>query len=399
MNYDQTRKVVPFERSRRMPDPLRIAEFAETARRLQREREESAGVVSRLLQETPREQWPELAQRAELRTSGALEHLAALAGELERDPQRSLAASELATAIADSIPEDSYPRVVLAQLRASAWKERARALCYLSRYDESVAALDRADAALAPFGTLAHDQAIIDFVRSIVLQHLRRFDEAQALLESCRVVFNDHGDVRLYRNCTVAAGNLLVRRGDYRAAREVLLVLLADGDAEATARARFALGWCAIHLGRADEALEHFADAARRLQQLGSEMEVVRSVYGCGSALLRLGRVDEAIERLTSARTRFLAHALVEEAGLCGLEIVEAEMLHGNFEGARTLASAIVHEFTKAALNRRAVAALAYLQDAIAASSATPEVVRNVHAYISSLKLDPAREFVPAGVN
>ncbi len=393
MNHDQTRKVVPFDRSRRVPDPRRVAEFAETARRLQREREESADVVTRLLHETPRERWPELAQRAELRTSGALERLGTFAAELERDPQRSLAASELATAIADSLPADSYPRIVLAQLRANAWKERARALCYLSRYDEATGALDRADAALAPFGTLAHDQAIIDFVRSIVFQHLRRFDEAQALLESCRTVFNDHGDVRLYRSCTVAAGNLLVRRGDYRAAREVLLVLLADGDPEATAIARSALGWCAIHLGFAEEALEHFREAERRHQQLAWELDSLRAAYGTGSALLRLGRIDGAIERLNFARSRFLEHALVEEAGLSGLEIVEARMLRRELDEARTLAASIVTEFTRAGLNRRAVAALAYLNDAIAASSATPEIVRSVRAYISALRHDPTREF------
>lgn len=387
-------KVVPFERSRRVPDPVRLAEFAATARRLQREREESAEVVTHLLRTTPREEWPALAGRSDLRTSGALEHLATLADQLERNPQESLAATELATAIADALPDDAYPRIVVAQLRSHAWKDRARALCFLSRYDDAMAALDRADASLAAFGTLAHDQAIVDFVRSIVLQHLRRFDEAQALLASCRAVFNDHGDVRLYRKSSVAAGNLLVRRGDYRAARALLQEVLRDGDAEATARARFALGWCAVHLGFPDEALEHFNDARRRQQQLGCEVEVVRAFYGAGCALLRLGRLDEAIERLTFARSRFLAYELVEEAGLSGLEIVEARMLRQELAAAKALAATIVGEFAEAALNRRAVAALAYLNDAIAASSATPETVRSVHAYIRALGLDPTREFV-----
>ena len=394
MNHDETMKVVPFDRRRRFPDPARVAEFGATARRLMQEKADSADAVLQVLRETPRDRWATLADRPEFLTSGTLDTLAKLAAELERDPQGSLAATALAIAIAEALPDGSYPIVVIEQHRGQAWKDRARTLCYLARYEEALAALDRADAFFEGHGTLAHDRAIADFVRSIVLSHLRRFDEAQALLESCRAVFNDHGDVQLYRKCTVAAGNLLVRRGDYRAAREVLRELLRDGDAEATARARLALGWCAIHLGLPEEALEHFNDAARRQQQLASQLEVVRATYGAGCALIRLGRLDDAINHLTVARSHFLEHAFVEEAGLSGLEIVEARMLREEFDNARTLAATIVHEFTHASLNRRAVAALAYLNDAIAASSATPEVVRHVHAYITELQFDPDREFV-----
>jgi tetratricopeptide (TPR) repeat protein len=394
MNRDETTKVLPFGRSRRFPDPARVAEFGATARRLVQEKVDSADVVTRVLRETPRDRWMTLAHRPEFLTSGALDTLAKVAAELERDPQESLAATALATTIAEALSSESYPEVVVAQHRGQAWKDRARAFCYVARYDEAIAALDRADASLEGHGTLAHDRAINDFIRSIVLSHLRRFDEAQAVLESCRAVFNDHGDVHLYRKCTVAAGNLLVRRGDYRAAREVLRELLQDGDAEATARARFALGWCAIHLGLPGEALEHFTDAARRQQGLASQLEVVRATYGAGCALLRLGRLDDAIDQLAFARAHFLEHAFVEEAGLSGLEIVEARMLRDEFDAARTLAATIVREFTEGALNRRAVAALAYLNDAIAASNATPEIVRSVHAYITELQVDPTREFV-----
>jgi tetratricopeptide (TPR) repeat protein len=392
MKHGETSKVVPFARSRRFPDPARVAEFASMARRLQREREESADVVTRALHETPREQWKALAARPELLTSGALDRLAALADELERDPQEGLAVAELATVIAAALPLESYPRIVIAQLRAHAWKDRARALCYLGRYDEAMSALDRAEAELVPVGTLAHDRAIVDFVRSIVLQHLRRYEEAEALLAQCREVFSDFGDERLYRQCTVACGNLLVRRGDYRAARELLTPVLRDSDPHSTARARFALGWCAIHLGMPEDALEHFKEAERRNRQLGAEVEAVRAAYGAGSALLHLGRLDEAIGKLGYARREFLGHALVEEAGLSALEIVEAHMLRDETDAARTLAATIVRECTDAGLSRRALTALAYLNDAIAASNATPETVRNVHAYITELRRDPARE-------
>jgi tetratricopeptide (TPR) repeat protein len=389
---DQPRKLVPFDRTPRQPDPARVEEFAATARRLQQEREAS-DVVADALRDTPRGEWPRLVERQELRTSGVLERLAKIADSLERDPQEGLAVATLATSIADSIEDDAYPGVVVAQLRAHAWKDLARALCYLARYEESLAALDRADSYMSLFGTLAHDRAIVRFVRAIVLQHLRRFDDAQALLAECRVVFQDHGDTRFYGKCMLASANLLVRRGDHAAARALLSAFLADADRDAAGIACSTLGWCALHLGHADEALGHFTSAMQRFRQLDWELESVRASYGAGCALLRLGRLDEAIERLSTARERFTARVLVEEAGLSGLEIVEALMIREDVEEAKMLAAALVQEFTAANLNRRAVAALAYLNDAMTASSATPEIVRSVHAYISALRIDPTREF------
>jgi hypothetical protein len=112
--------------------------------------------------------------------------------------------------------------------------------------------------------------------------------------------------------------------------------------------------------------------------------------------MLRLQRFHDAIATLRSTRETFLARGLIEEGGLSGLGIVEAQLVLGKASAARNLAAALIREFTAANLNRRAVAALAYLNDAIAASSATPEIVRDVHAYIYALQFDPTRDFARA---
>ena len=83
------------------------AEFAETARRLQNERDAAASVVERLLRDTPREEWPALAERADLQTCGALERLGNFVAEvLGRDPRHALAVAELAVSIAEAIPRE-----------------------------------------------------------------------------------------------------------------------------------------------------------------------------------------------------------------------------------------------------------------------------------------------------
>lgn len=388
------RKLVPFAAALRLPDPARVAEFAETARRLQRERAASEDIVSRALRDTPRASWPRLREQTNLHTSGAIERLGQeVEKRLDADPREALAIAELAATIADALPSGSYPSIMLAQLRAHAWKDRGQALSYLGRYDDALRALDRAEEHLQAFGTLAHDNAMTRFCRATLLQHLRRFEEAHAILDECRAVFDAHGDTQLYVKCTLATGNLLVRKGDYRAAREMLDVLSVGDHPEYEAIIHLALGWCAIHLADAADALRRFTEAERLFQLLGRTLPTVRAAYGIGSALLRLGRLDEAIVQLHAVRGKFLTENLVEEAGLSGLEIVEAQLLLNRNTAAKPLAATLVQEFTQAGLNRRAVAALAYLNEAIAASSATPDIVRSVHSYIFALRYDPTREF------
>src|SRR5207253_1822194 len=124
-----------------------------------------------------------------------------------------------------------------------------------------------------------------------------------------------------------------------------------------------------------------FTDVARYIA--GSPVHVARAAHGAGSALLRLGRIDAAIERLETARRTFLAHELVEEAGLSGLEIVEARLLRGDRAEAQVLSSQIVSEFTAAKLNRRAITALAYLQETVI-TGGTAETARNVYNYLAA---------------
>lgn len=384
-------KLVPF--SVRRPDPARMAEFAETARRLQQERAASEDLVTSALRDTPREAWPRLHDRRELHTSGALERLGQ---EIEKrrstDPREALVIAELASTIADSLPDGSYPPIITAQLRAHAWKDRSQILSYLGRYDEALGALDHAEKQFDDFGTLAHDHALVRFCRAILLQHVRRFDEAQAILDECRKVFRAHGDEQTYLKCTLAIGNLMVRRGDYVTARTTLAPLVTEISLIGP-HARMGLGWCAIHLGSATEAVQQFEEAARGCRRLGRELETTRAVYGAGSAMLRLHRFREAIEALRSTREIFLARGLVEEGGLSGLGIVEAHLVLGQAEAASRLAASLVREFTDANLNRHAIAALAYLNDAIATRNATPTIARDVHAFIVALQVDPTREF------
>jgi len=392
-------KLFPFDRGKRKPDPARVAEFAATARKLQKEREGAAGVAARVLGATSFAEWPRLAEHEELRNSGALDELSReVAARVDRVPLESLAIAELSTKIADSLPGDAYPVVVLAQIRAQAWKDRGLALCYLARYGDALAAFDRAEEYLQPFGTLAHDRAIVRFARAKTLQEANLFDDSIALLAECKEVFKDHGDTRRQLLCGIGEGELLHRMSRYPQAITAYLQLipLANdlNDLVALAGIHNNIGHSATDMGDYKTAEIHLNKAVALYADLGQPLRVAGSELARGRMLVRKGDIERGIEHLHSVREQYLTHNLVEEAGLCGLDIVEAHLARGSSIEAEAFARQIVREFTAAQLNTRAIMALGYLSEAIAARKASAATVQNVRHFIDRLRRQPDAEFV-----
>ncbi|HEX8407613.1 MAG TPA: hypothetical protein VF883_02030 [Thermoanaerobaculia bacterium] len=386
---------------KRGPDPARIAEFAETARRLQLEREEAASVVDRLLRETPRERWGELAELPDLRTAGALDRLGvSVAQALGRDPRHALAIAELATKMAESLPADLYPTIVIAQLRAHAYKDLGKTLLYLGRLSEALAAVDRADSYIGEFGALEHDRAIVGVVRATMLHEANRYEEAFELLTRCKDIFRNYGDEKRLLMCGISEGVLLHRMRKYREAREAYLLLLAgtskSSDPEAVACLHNVIGHCSIDLGDYTAAEENLSRAIELFHAVGQPVQAAKAELGRGRMLVRMGDVSRGIAHLRPIRADFLRYGMTEEAGLCGLEIVEALLIRGAADKAETLAREITTEFTVAGLNERAITALGYLREAIAAHRASVGLVTSVREYIVSLRTSPEREFITA---
>lgn len=391
-------KLVPFSRARRRPDPARVEEFAAMARRLQQERQ-SSDIVTTLLRDTPRAQWPFLANRTDLRTAGVLERLGReVEARLDREPREALAIAELATAIADALPENAYPPIVIAQVRAHAWKDRGQALCYLARHDEALEALDRADALLESFGTLGHDLAIIRFVRATTLQHVGRFEESLQFLAECRRVFQGHGDARRHLLCGLAEGALLHRMKRFREARDAYIALLGPArdlnDAAVEADLHHNIAYTCVDLGEFDAVESHLDRSIALFRELGRPIRAANSEAVRGVMFARRGEHARAVTQLSMVRKQMLDHGLVEEAGLFGLEAVQALLSLGAARDAETLARQIVGEFTSAKLNARAIAALGHLSEAIAANTVSTATVGRVRDYIVSLRKCPEREFI-----
>jgi len=401
MSGEQRKKetnVVSFARAERKPDASRIAEFSAAARKLLRERS-SGDVVSRLLRETPRDEWPRLAENEELRNSGALDRLSRdVAAALEKDPTDALAMSSLATSIAETLPAGEYPPIVVAQLRAHAWKDRAQALSYVGRDAEALEAIERAESLLEPFAAVSHDRAIVRLVKAIVLQHLKEWDASLALLVECRRVFADHKDAKRTLHCGMAEGGLHFRKGDYKKAYNSyapLVEIARDGQfTDSLGSIHNNVGLCLTELGDLSAATIHFSEAVRYFNDSGRRMEAARTEVSIGFHLLRRNNVDLALPHLTAARDAFLGNDMPEEASICGTLMMEAMLVGGHDRKARIIARELSTQLGTSRISRQALDAIAYAENAIEAHDDALAAVRHVHAFLESLRADPERAFV-----
>jgi tetratricopeptide (TPR) repeat protein len=390
MSNDRT--LVPF-----LKRPSPAEEFAATARRLKHEREMASQLVEPLLRRTSSTEWPSLAENTDLRTAGALERLSDIfSNTLTKEPLRAKVLAELAVSLAEAIDPTAYPPIILAQLQASAWKDHGKVLRFIGKNPEAIKSFRLAEHKLDAFSVLAHDRAAVRFNLAMSLQEMEQFKESQALLSESREVFRDHGDARNAILCGLAEGVLLQRMGRFRDARETYLLLLAstrDIDTESLAAIHHAIGFCSIELEAYADADSNLRHAIALYRQVGQPMVILKVELGRGRLFIRRGEPAHSIAHLRPVRRDFLRNGMHEEAGICGLEIVEAFLLLGRASEAETLARKIVREFTLAELNKRAIIALSYLTETIITRQAQPSLVSQVREYILSLRVKPEREF------
>jgi len=374
-------------------------QFGDAARLLEREREEAATAVPRILAATERANIPALVERPELRTCGAVDRLAKiLSAELTNDPVYAEALARLAVALVDVLPP-IYSQVNIAQIRSHVWKDLGKVLSFLARQDEAIDAYDRAEAELGDQG-LEHDLAIVKLNRAITYQEVGRYEEALSLLTYCREIFRDFNDVRLGKISAFYEGLLLQRMRRYREAREIHLLLITSNTTQigedTTAALHNAIGYCSIELGEFDYAEYHLSRAITLYRSLRQPIEALKGELGRGRLLIRRGLHQEGVAALRKVRHQFLKSSLAEEAGICGLEMVEGMLRLFLFQEAETLARTIMSEFLAAHLNARAIEALGHLSEAIAMKQASPDMAIQVREYVLSLRTTPEREYTAA---
>jgi len=333
------------------------------------------------------------------RNAGFVQELTAAASAvLESDPRDSLALAQLALAIATSIPARRYTPTVQGQLEGTAWKEIGTAHRYLSEYDAALRAYDAAHRSFAAAHALAHDDAIVDFARAIVLTDLGRHDEALELLRNVEPVFRGFEDQRRLVKVAMLTGIAQYGRGQFKDAKttfEKALEEVSLDDLHTRAMLYENLGVACMELGENNDAVLMLHNARQLLMDLGLTAELNRCDWNIARVLLLTGEFAKATPMLKGVRNFFLDKGMAEEAGLAGLDVADASIALGAFDEARELVFHVLNEFSTARLNDRALTALAYLRDVLPTTPKPAHAVRHVRHYLDRLRSEPTLLFLP----
>jgi tetratricopeptide (TPR) repeat protein len=368
--------------------------FARMAAQLEAEREAARPWVAGIL--AAPEEALDAPMPQEWRTVGMVSALCEAAREeVVRSPQRSLLIAQLASAIAEALPP-SYPRVTRAQMQAHAWKAVSNAHRFQSRYDAALMALDLADQRIAKESALSYDRAVLALARATTLRELDRFPEALRLLDQAGEVFRSHGQERHVAQCELVRGMIHYRCRDLVTAREAYLRVIdaarAAGDLHTVAAAYNNLGRAAAEAGDVSAAADALQQARAIFRELNMPTEIARVTWSIGAAQLVAGRYYQAIAILQEVRGELASLGMIEEAGLAGVDLIEALLATDARAAARKMAVAVLEEFRNAGLNERALYAVAYLRET--APVATPAAARHVGLYLRRLKEEPALLFI-----
>lgn len=246
--------------------------------------------------------WEDVARKPEYRTGGVARRLCKLAnGMCERHPLYALSLAEAATRIARLLPEASYPRSTIHELRGEAWKEQANASRFLGRFADALKALDVAEDEYRKLPYEGIGLVAVKYVHAYVLFEQDQFDEAEALAQESACEALHLGETDRYMRARHLQGEILVEKQQPAAAATLFAdawLTASDGTIVAGLRESLALGVCHIALSDARTASNHLYRALRIYSDLHAASEVARTNWNIARMHFLQGGRQEATYKL-----------------------------------------------------------------------------------------------------
>jgi tetratricopeptide (TPR) repeat protein len=215
---------------------------------------------------------------------------------------------------------------------------------------------------------------------------LNLLDQAEAL---------DRNGVRKY--LLINRGRALEHLGDYDGAIAALqrATPLIDGRKErrqlGVLQSNLVQNLC--HLRRFAEAEALLPELRRLREQLGQELELLRTLWLEGWVAAGLERREEAIAALEHVSREFAQRRIPFDAALAGLELAVLYLEEGRTAEVRTLAEELLAIFRAQKVHREALAALTLFCRAARSETATVELARRLGDFLYRAQHQPDLHF------
>jgi tetratricopeptide (TPR) repeat protein len=336
---------------------------------------------------------------ARFHTTGTVAALYRAAHELtERQPQFALIVVNAAVSIATKLAAAKSLRSKLHLGRA--YLERGRTLFHIGRYKDAEQSLDRAESIYdqEPEAT-GWDLAWVWLIRANICVESERMVQGRVLAMAAARQFRIFGDFVRYLNARLLLASALFMEGDYRASAEAAeeIILLARRRRNLLLLGR-ALQNCAeayLLVREFDKALPLYLEAYAIWDELGLDLERIRTNWSLATLDTETGRLEDGIKRLNETYRALEALGVTNDAALARMQLGETLLRAGRPEPVPDLLRNVVVSFVSEGMMRNARIALAYLHEAIEQNRLSADLVRHVRTYIEQLPFQPASAFVP----
>lgn len=374
----------------------------ERGRMLAGERLEAPGLFVELTRH-PAGRWDFVLQSSpRFHTWGVFELLVERASETSiRNPAQAEDLGSLALRLADHLDPGRYGAELIEDLRARAWAYLGNAYRIKSDLQAAEAAFVSAYEHLKKGTNDTLERAILQDLEASLRRDQQRFDEALGLLQRAVSTFLQSSQQHRAGRSLLKIDDVYHHMGSLE--KGIPLIYQALGLIDPEQEPRLLL--CARH-----NLIDALAETGRHLEAQGL-YRTTRSLYRSfpdawtqnrrkwvkGKIARGLKQAEQAESLFLAARDGFIAEGIPYDTALVSLELATLYAEQGRTADLKRLAGEMVPIFSSLHIHREALAALAYLKQAVEAERASLELVSGVAAYLRRAQYDPALRFQEGG--
>jgi len=365
---------------------------------LEKERSDAPALFVELMESPPEQRILLLRNLRRFHTWGLFELLIERSLEMGvRDPAAAEELAHLALRASDSLDLSYYGTKLIEDLRARAWAHLANSRRIRSDLNGAEEAFEKAEGHLAKGTRDPVEKAILLDLKASLLRGQRRFEESLRLLRRAVTIFVQYGHHhragRTLVNMSVVHHCLGKPEDGIPLLHRALDLINPEQEPRLLLCARHNLADDLAECGRFLDAQEMYRKTRPLYRDFTDAWTQNRRKWVKGKIVRGLGQSHQAESLFLAARDGFVAEGIPYDTALVSLELATLYAEQGRTADLRRLAGEMLPIFSSLHIHREALAALAFLRQAVEAERASLEVVTRVASYLRRAQHDPSLRF------